>query len=195
MTERQRRRRRKLEQKFGRPNPRATELDVAALVHTLTPERQVLSIDTDEHEDYPRAFRRLTHLAIEHHTISSRAARTSRNPLFEVNLIDLLIRHSSANHKRETIAFSKRRQSAIERMWVLLVWRNWIKSFSERKRDATPAMRLGLIDHKLAANELLRWRRFPFRIGLPARWSPYYWRHVATRRLPRAAFHDLKYAA
>ena len=56
-----------------------------------------------------------------------------------MNLLDLLIRHSSANHKRETIAFSKRRQSAAERLFVLVVWRNYLKSFSERKRDATPA--------------------------------------------------------
>jgi hypothetical protein len=38
---------------------------------------------------------------------------TAQNPLFPVNLADLLLRHSSANHKRETIAFSKRRQGAM----------------------------------------------------------------------------------
>jgi hypothetical protein len=53
------------------------------------------------------------HLAeVTHRTISSRALRDTRNPLFAINLLDLLIRHSGANHKRETIAFSKRRQSA-----------------------------------------------------------------------------------
>ena len=52
------------------------------------------------------------------------------------DLLDLLIRHSGANHKRETIAFSKRRASAIERLCVFLVWRNWIKWFSERRPEA-----------------------------------------------------------
>ena len=81
---------------------------------------------------------------LTHATTRSTVARTPHNPLFPVNLLDLLIRHSSANHKRETIAFSKRRQSAAERLFVLVVWRNYLKSFSERKRDATPAQRLGI---------------------------------------------------
>lgn len=101
---------------------------------------------SDEHQDYPRALRRLASLSVVHHTTSSRAARTSRNPLFAVNLLDLLVRHGGSNHKRETIGFSKRRQSAIERLWVLLAWRNYVKSFSERKRDAhrrDPAVGVG----------------------------------------------------
>ena len=65
---------------------------------------------------HPRALRRLPHLDVTHCTVNSRAVRTPRNPLFAINLLDLLIRHSGANHKRETIAFSKRRQSAIDRL-------------------------------------------------------------------------------
>ena len=47
--------------------------------------------------------------------------RTPQNPLFLANVLDLLIRHNGSNHKRETIAFSKRRQSAAERLAVLQV--------------------------------------------------------------------------
>jgi len=35
-----------------------------------------------------------------------------------VNLADLLLRHTGANHKRETIAFSKRRQGALYRVAI-----------------------------------------------------------------------------
>src|SRR6185436_16543123 len=150
---------------------------------------------SDEHTDYPRALRRLPHLQVEHRTISSRAARTTRNPLFPVNLLDLLIRHSGANHKRETIAFSKRRQSAIDRLWILAAWRNYMKAFSERARGDTPAMRLGLLARPLRARELLAERRFPGRIPLPPCWQPHYWRAVPTRALPRVAAHNLSYAA
>ena len=110
----QRRRRAGLEARWGRPDPRSTEREVAALLGIVTQGATTLTLHTDEHQDYPRALARQHHLAgVAHHTVSSRAARTPKNPLFAINLFDLLVRHSGANHKRETIAHSKRRQSAI----------------------------------------------------------------------------------
>jgi hypothetical protein len=194
MTPRQRRRRTALEARLGRPAPRAVERDVATLLATVAPEPQALELHTDEHQDYPRALRRLDHLRIDHRTVSSRAARTTRNPLFALNLLDLLIRHSGANHKRETVAFSKRRQSAAERLAVFLVWRNYVKWFSERARDGTAAMRLGLLARPVTVGELLGQRLFPSRIRLPAPWQRYYDRQVATRRIARCAGHQRRYA-
>jgi hypothetical protein len=74
------------------------------------------------------------------------------------------------------------------------VWRNCLKSFSERKRDATPAMRLGLLARRLKVGEVRRERLFPSRIELPARWATYYWRQVMTRRLPHGSTHRRRYA-
>jgi transposase-like protein len=195
MTKRQRRRRAELEARLGRPDPRAVERDVAVLLKTIAPNGQALTVHTDEHQDYPRAFRDVTHLDIRHETISSRAARTPHNPLFDVNLLDLLIRHGDANHKRETIAFAKRRQAALERLAVLLVWRNYIKHFSERKRDATPAMRLGLLERPLTMTEVLGQRLFPSKERLPARWMDYYAGLVQTGQIRNGRKHRLKYAA
>lgn len=194
MTTAQKRRRAELERRLGRPDPRSTESEVAAVLELVAPDPQALVLHTDEHTDYPRAIRRLPHLQVSHRTISSRAARTAHNPLFPLNLLDLLLRHSGANHKRETIAFSKRRQSAIERMWLFLVWRNWVKSFSERRRDGSPAMRLGLAQRRLTLKEVLARRLFPGRIGLPERWARYYWRESATRGVPRGVRHRRKFA-
>ena len=194
MTARQKRRRAALERLHGRPDPRSTRREVALVLAVVCPRPQPLTLHTDEHTDYPRALADLSHLAIEHHTTSSRAARTSRNPLFPINLLDLLIRHCGANHKRETIAFSKRRQGAAERLWVFLVWRNYLKWFSERRRDGTPAMRLGLCPRPLTVNAVLAHRLFPSRVGLPARWQDYYWRRTPTRRIPHARSHALTYA-
>lgn len=194
MTVRQKHRRAALEQRYGRPDPRASERDVAELFRIAVPGAHALVLHSDEHPDYPRALRRLPHLRVDHRTTSSRAARTPRNPLFPINLLDLLIRHSGANHKRETIAFSKRRQSAIERLWVLLVWRNYLKSFSERRRDGTPAMRLGVCERRWSVAELLVQRLFPTRLALPERWARYYWRQVQTRRIPHGATHRRRYA-
>ncbi len=82
------------------------------------------------------------------------------NPLHPANLADLLLRHDSANHKRETIAFSKRRQGAMERLAIWVVWRNYMKASSERRQTPTPAETLGLRDRPLRLHELLGTRLF-----------------------------------
>lgn len=195
MTVKQKRKRARLERLHGRPDPRSVEKEVAELLGLALKGSRAAVVHSDEHHDYPRALRHLSTVQVEHHTISSRAARTPQNPLFPINLLDLLIRHSGANHKRETIAFSKRRQCAAERMAILVVWRNCVKSFSERKRDASPAMRLGLLERRLSVSEILERRLFPGRIRLPERWARYYWRQIPTRMLPRASTHRRVYAA
>ncbi len=195
MTVKQRLRREELEAQFGRPDPRSIEREMAALVSLVAPGNAPLTIHCDEHKAYPRAFALLQGRPLTRLTTHSKVARTPYNPLFPANLFDLLIRHSSANHKRETIAFSKRRQSAAERLCVLIVWRNYLKPFSERKRDATPAQRLGLLRRKLSVEEVLAERLFPTRVGLPERWADYYWRRIPTRRIPNGRIHNRKYAA
>jgi len=134
-------------------------------------------------------------LAIARHTVSSRAARTSRNHLFAINLLDLLTRHSCANQKRETIAFSKSVASAIARMWVFLTWRDYCKWFSERRREATPAMRAGVCTHRWRVHQLLKERLFPGRVPLPQAWAKHYWGRIPTRRIARPQRHTLTYAA
>src|SRR5262249_37598359 len=145
----QRRRRAWLEARFGRPDPKALELDIAELVRISAPGSCPLTIRSDEHPAYPRAFRRLKPRIIRHECTPSVEARTPHNPLFRVNLLDLLLRHNSANHKRETIAFSKRHQSALERAALLVLWRNLVKPFSENNGGGTPAMRIGLQERPL----------------------------------------------
>src|SRR5262249_10897194 len=133
MTPRQRTRRGELEAEFGRPDPRGIEQGTLAALEIAVPEAQPLVVRSDERQDYPRAVRRLGY-DVRHERTSSLEARTSGNPLFPVNRLDLLLRHNSANHKRETIAFSKRHQSVVERGAWLLLWQNWSKHFSERHR-------------------------------------------------------------
>jgi len=187
MTKRQKARREVLERTVGRPDPKAIEKEMAELL-VLLPEGRI-DLRTDEHPAYPKAVRR-SGRDVAHSVTPSKQARTTRNPLFPVNLIDLLIRHSSSNHKRETIAFSKRRQNAAEKLAILQVWRNFLKSFSEKKQDATPAMRLGLTTKKLTVEDVLRDRLFVSRIGLPVRLQSYYFRETVTRMIPRGRTHD-----
>ena len=124
----------------------------------------------------------------------SKQPRTQHNPLFPVNLLDLWIRHSSSNHKRETIAFSKRRQNAAEKLALLQVWRNFIKPFSERRGGPPPAVRLGLVSRAYTVAEVLSRRLFPSRVQLPERLRKYYRRETFTRCIANARTHRLKHA-
>ncbi|MGH7729905.1 MAG: transposase [Candidatus Eiseniibacteriota bacterium] len=194
MTDRQRRRRAQLEARFGRPAPGTLPGDVAQALALAVPDPQPLTLHSDDHPAYPAARRRLPHYRIAHHVTPGAARRTPRNPLFEVNLLDLLIRHGSANHKRETLAFSKRRQSAAERLALFQVWRNFVKCFSERARDRTPAQRLGLCAQPLSLEAVFAHRLLPSRVRLPERLERYYRRAIVTRRIPRGRTHRLRYA-
>ena len=190
----QRRRREWLEARFGRPDPGALISDVAELIRHAAPSSRELVVRSDEHPAYPRAFHRLRGLSIRHECTPSVAARTSGNPLFPVNLADSLVRHNSANHKRETIAFSKRHQSAVERAAVLFLWRNFIKPFSENHGGGTPAMRVGIRARPLSVAEVLRRRLFPFRVGLSELGWKYYRREVPTARIANPRRHQLRQA-
>ena len=203
MTPFQRRRRTELEETLGRPDPKAIELGIAALLDPLVrglPAGSSLILHSDDHPAYPRALYRLRRegrcpIRIRHRTISSLERRTKSNPLFPVNLADLLIRHASANHRRETIAFSKRRQGALERLAVFAVWRNCIKRRRENGSRESAAMWLGRLSRLLSWRDVLRRRRFPKHGDLPQPWGDYYWRRVRTAALgARQTTHKLRYA-
>ena len=194
MTQRQKRRREGLERTLGRVNPRALEASITTLLHLAAPTPQGLLVRSDEHPAYPRALRRLKGWAIRHACTPSVQARTAGNPLFPVNRLDLLLRHNSACHKRETIAFAKRHQAVVERAALLLVWLNFVKPFSENHGGGTPAMRLGLGETPLTLPSVLRDRLFPERVVLPAEWQRYYRRLVLTAAIPHPRIHALKLA-
>src|SRR5512144_2542807 len=194
MTAAQKRRRARLEARHGRPDPRGIEKGTATALRLAVPEPQPLTVRSDEHRDYPRALASLRGYTIRHERTPSVQARTAGNPLFPVNRLDLLLRHNCANHKRETIAFSKLNQAVIARAAWLLLWQNFSKRFSERRGGGTPAMRLGLRERPIPVEELLRERLFPTRVELPEEWARYYGDQVPTRRIPNQRRHRLKLA-
>ncbi len=191
----QKARRAVLEGEQGRPAKDAIERSVEALLEPLAPEGSTLRIRSDEHGAYPRAFRRLQGVSVHHERTSSKAARTARNPLFPVNRLDLLARHGGANHKRETIAFSKRFGAVLERFAVFAVWLNFCKSRSEKRRDATPAQVLGLTQGKLSSADVLLTRLFPSRIELSPEAQRVFNRAVPTRALLHPPSPPRRYAA
>ena len=196
MTPKQKRRRSELEALYGRPDPRAIEKSVAeALTLVVPPGAPEVRLRSDDHRAYPRALRRLSpERRFRHEVTSSEAPRTTSNPLFPANLLHLLYRHGGSNHKRETIAFSKRNHAMLMREAVTRGWRNWVKHRSERRRRGTPAMALGLATRPLTWTEILAERIFVTRTKLPAPLDRYYFGKVPTRQLPGAREHRLRYA-
>lgn len=194
MSARQLRRRERLERTHGRADPKAIERGMAQALRLAAPRPQGLTVRSDEHPAYPRALRRLAGYAIRHECTPSVAARTPGNPLFPVNLLDLLLRHNNAHLKRESIAFAKRHQAVIERMAVLLVWRNFSKRFSENHDGGTPAMRLGLRERPLSPRAILQERLFASRLALPEPWEDYYRRLEDTPGIRNPVRHALRRA-
>jgi hypothetical protein len=194
MTRYQKQRRQELEKKFGRPDPRAIEKDMRQTVEVALNGRPSATVYSDDHRAYRRSIQGLS-TRIDHRVTPGSAHRDKNNSLWEVNLLDLLIRHGNANHRRETLAWSKRRQGSADRLAILLVWRNYMKGRREKVRGSpTPAMERGLVDHPVGIKELLARRLFRTRCALPQRWSEYYDRRVTTRALPNNRRHELKMA-
>ena len=201
MTVRQKKERERLETTLGRPDPKAVETDMGLLIEELLDRvrpGQALHLFSDEHPAYARAIRRIEErrgIRIDHGTISSRAARTPQNPLFVINATDAFLRHSQANHRRETLAASKRRQMGIERLAVFMVWRNLIKRQFEDGRVESSAMLGGWTDRMWHWGMVFRRRLFRTHIILPRRWGEYYDRMVKTLIYgERQVVHACKYA-
>ena len=165
MTAGQKRRRRELEQQYGRPDPQAVRKDVTELLRTVLAGVRTAVVRSDCHAAYPVALARLD-CRVEHQTISSRALRDRRNPLWEINRTDRMIRHSQAGHARETLAWPKRRQRAAERLAVFLVWWNYLRRRWEKRwswhcrcdsiwRSSGSAARFGRV--QLGACRRLEW--------------------------------------
>jgi hypothetical protein len=190
----QRRKRSHLEALHGRPDPQATRKSVQQLLEHQLPPGSSIQLDTDEHRAYPQAIRRLRDRKIEHRTTSSRARRTPQNPLFPANLADLLIRHNGANQKRETIAFSKRRQGALYRLAIRTVLRNYVKPTSVRRKIPPPGVRVGAIPRAWTVGDVLRQRLLPWRFALSGWRADCYYARIPTRPMARCREHRLRYA-
>jgi hypothetical protein len=181
------------------------------------------TVYSDEHPAYARAVRRLCPAGLRpvplalpeprsgtgrdetcspamrprlrHLTTPSTDPRTRASNLFPVNLADLLVRHSGADHRRETIAYDKRRQGGLERLALFAVWRNAIKWRRENHPGETAAMKAGMATRRLRWAEVFAHRRFPREHELPGSWWNYYWRRVKTAALgDRQTENDARFA-
>jgi len=172
----------------------------------LKPPDRRLKILGDGHPAYDRAVQqhaRSNEIELERYPNPPRGPRGSpRSPravardraMFPVDLLHGLLRHSLAAHKRETIAFGRRLNAIVERLFLVAIWRNFVKGVSERRRDpTTPAMRLGLTDRPWKWERVLGRRLFPDREGLAGVWLDLYRRDWITPDLPSNTRHRRRF--
>ena len=172
----------------------------------LAPE-EGLSLHTDGHESYGLALRghpkreSFRHLPVPNPergpkgSPASEEAKVRDALMFSSDRLHGLLRHTAKHHSRETIAFPRRLNAALERAFVHVVWRDLVKGRSERKPDRrTPAMLLGLTDAPWTWSRVLARRLFPSHIPLPESWARLYRRDWTTPELGRNARHNLIHA-
>jgi hypothetical protein len=141
-----------------------------------------------EHQAYPNTKR-----GPKGSPRSSEAKRRDR-AMFPCDLLHMLIRHSECHHRRETIAFGRRTNAILERLYLASVWRNFVKKVSERRPDkVTPAMKVGLTTEPWTWRRVLARRLFPGRVLLPQSWLDIYRRTWITPGGPNLP-HELKLA-
>ena len=105
----------------------------------------------------------------------SKEARIRDAAMFPVDALHSLLRHTLAHHRRETIAFSRRIDATQEELFLVMIWRNFVKWRSERKPDRrTPAMLKELADEPWSWERVLAQRLFPDRIRVPESWMKAY---------------------
>jgi len=171
MTEYQKKRREIFESCHLRADPQSVMKAMVEVLSTSLDGALKAHVWSDKHKVYPHAIRRIRFCEITHSTVDSRAKRTRQNPLFEINCLDMLIRHCLKDHTRETIGFGKRRQHSIYRLAIFLVWRNYIKLRREKRCRSTPAMLLGLTERALTEQEILAKRPLPVNLGHELRYA------------------------
>ena len=170
------------------------------LLKTLAPRKpRLISDDHPAYRQVTRGDRRTDHASFPNPPRGPGAdptlAAERDRAMFPVDLLHKLLRHSQAHHRRETIAFGRRTNAVLERMALMVVWRNFVKKVSERRSDpVTPAVRLGLTDRRWRWRDVLARRRFPGRTRLPPGWERIYRRRWITPAVGRNLIHELRHA-
>jgi len=165
---------------------------------------QRLQVITDGKPAYARVLKDpVLRARVEHHVYPnpprgpkgsprSREARRRDAAMFPVDLFHSLLRHSLAHHRRETIAFGRRLNALMERGFLTMVWRNFVKARSERRPEPdTPAMYLGLTSMPWTWRQVLARRRFVTRQNVPREWLRVYRRELVTRIIGKNCRHEL----
>ena len=202
----QRRRRDALLRRCGRPAPGERIRALERVLRALLAKTRTLRLVSDGGPLYDRALERLhARDRVQHRRLPnpprgpkgaprSPAARERDRQMFEVDQLHRLLRHSAAHHRRETIAFGRSVNDLVGRLHLLAVWRNLVKSRSERHpSQLVPAAALGLTTGRWSWAQVFARRLFPGHLPLTADDQQTYRRQLRTPTLAAPRPHDPVY--
>lgn len=189
MTDLQKIRQVELLKKYGAYPKDSVYLESQYIFHEINAKAEkTIQLYSDEHQSYRRAFSPLIN-KISHETISSRARRDSRNPLFAINHLHLLYRHFLCSQKRETIAFQKHEAAMLEKVQLMKIYQNFLrpKFTKKNKHDEfahlwSPAMYLKIVDRILEFSDVFGQRRIRTHFRLDERENNFLDRHYPFSR-------------
>jgi hypothetical protein len=200
MSERQKKRKRSLEEEFGKYPKGAIHSTTKSILERLLEKSEGrLEFHSDNHYAYREVIAHDKKFRLISHKITpAKLTRNYRNRLFPVNHLDLLTRQKLAAFKRETIAFSKTSIAMLEGFAVFAAWKNYCRSIFEKEhvRDnlidkETPAMRLGITKKRLTFAELFRTRITSAQVTLHNDWAMLFQRIDPTSRRPIHAYQGI----
>ena len=170
----------------------------------LVPEGQHLDLIGDGHPAYDAIAGHHPRVRLQRFPNPSRGPQGSPRSqealdrdraMFPSDLLHALLRHTVAHHRRETIAFGRRLNALIERLFLTAVWRNFVKRRSERRPvHETPAMWVGLASERWGWRRVLSRRLFPHRESLTPVERELYRRAWTTPLFSRNTTHALRHA-
>jgi len=159
-----------------RPDPKGIEKSMVRLSEEFiyiyaNRYKSIIKLFTDEHEAYPRAFRRhkVLYVLMQHKIIEHIAKKSTKEPgwsnnMWSVNYMDRQFRKDIVNYVRYTVNTAKNTCCLLERICIYQLYHNHIKLF----RENTP---LNAFTHwnmaggnsmifKYMLEERFRWRPF-----------------------------------
>jgi len=168
----------------------------------LVPAECTLHLKGDGHPAYGRAVRlhpACRRIRLESHPNPPRGPKGSPRSeraiardraMFPADSLHGLLRHSLAAHRRETIAFGRRLNALAERLFLAIIWRNFVKRRSERRNEpVTAAMLAGVTDRPWTWRRVLSRRIFPTREAVGGVWRTLYRRDWVTPALGKNLRH------
>jgi len=201
-TEAQERRRRRRPPRSARGGYSGSITRMLDRLLPLVPSGRILHLRGDGHPAYQWSVRKHSasgRMHLECHPNPPRGPKGSPRSkravardraMFPVDSLHGLLRHSLAAHRRETIAFGRRLNALAERLFLAIIWRNFVKKISERRSDpTTPAMIVGVADKPWSWSRVLARRIFPWRTPVGGSWEEIYRRDWGTAALPANTRH------
>ena len=127
---------------------------------------------TDEHKSYLSAYRSFESL-MDHETISSKARRDPSNPLFPINRLHMIYRHSFSSQQRQTISFQKHEAALMEKIQLMKVYLNFMRpkfvkknKYDPHAHEWSPAMYVGVAQRVLGFGDIFGVRKVSSQVKL-----------------------------